>query len=237
MIATWENVRSEAARGANPERPLTHLLDLGERGLAVKATRTCSIDGCEKPHYGRGWCRSHYASYWRASRSALCSIEGCDGRQHARGWCITHYSRWRTTGEPGSADLLRQRGERCAVADCDRPYEGVGYCKLHRERWKRHGDPLHVDVARWGGDDIGYSGMHDRLRRNRGAASTHPCQQCGRPARDWAYTHDCPNERLSEEGPYSTDQTRYVPLCGSCHQRADKARVKAKRGESNASRK
>lgn len=28
------------------------------------AKGTCSIEGCERPHYGRGWCRRHYMR-WR----------------------------------------------------------------------------------------------------------------------------------------------------------------------------
>lgn len=233
MTLTWENVCSEAARGTNPERPLTRSLDLGEEGLAMQATRTCSVDGCSNPHYGRGWCRSHYASYWRASRSALCSIEGCDGRQHARGWCITHYSRWRKTGDPGSADLLRQHGERCAVADCDRPYEGSGYCKLHRERWRKHGDPHHIAVpvlpdrrghlgSAWRGDDVGYMGVHQRLYKDRGPAAGHQCRHCGTQAAEWAYDHADPDARVDpKRGPYSVNQSHYMPLCVPCHKRWD----------------
>lgn len=28
------------------------------------AERTCSVDDCDRPHYGRGWCANHYAR-WR----------------------------------------------------------------------------------------------------------------------------------------------------------------------------
>lgn len=30
------------------------------------ADRTCSINGCERPHYGRGWCQMHYKR-WRST--------------------------------------------------------------------------------------------------------------------------------------------------------------------------
>lgn len=189
------------SRSSTSDRPLTHLLDYGERQAMTK--RICSIEGCEKPARSRSFCNAHHL-------------------------------RWLKYGDP-TAGRRSPVGGSCSVGGCDRSHEGLGYCKLHRERFKRHGDPLRVEVARWRGDAIGYSGMHDRLRRYRGGAADHPCQHCGEPARDWAYTHDCPNERTSEEGyAYSTDVARYVPLCGSCHQRADKARVKAKGGESLA---
>lgn len=29
------------------------------------ADRTCSIDGCEKPHLARGWCRAHYLCWYK----------------------------------------------------------------------------------------------------------------------------------------------------------------------------
>lgn len=29
--------------------------------------RICSVDGCEKPHFGRGWCNTHYAR-WRRTQ-------------------------------------------------------------------------------------------------------------------------------------------------------------------------
>lgn len=30
----------------------------------MKATRTCSIEGCDRPHYGRGWCKGHYMRWY-----------------------------------------------------------------------------------------------------------------------------------------------------------------------------
>jgi uncharacterized protein YbaR (Trm112 family) len=39
-----------------------------------------------------------------------CSIPGCDRKLLARTWCATHYQRWRTTGEPGEAELRRTPG-------------------------------------------------------------------------------------------------------------------------------
>lgn len=45
-------------------RRLTHRLDLTERQAAMKATRTCTVEGCERRTLARGYCATHY-SRWR----------------------------------------------------------------------------------------------------------------------------------------------------------------------------
>jgi hypothetical protein len=83
-------------------------------------TRTCTIEGCEKPHMARGWCAMHYLRWWRTGDPAevlpphrmfgpenpnwkgpkACSIDGCGKPHKAHGWCQMHYFRWRRTGDP-----------------------------------------------------------------------------------------------------------------------------------------
>lgn len=55
-----ENEGGPGAVGAAPDRG-QHL-----DGGAVMAHRTCSVEGCEKPHYGRGLCSPHYQRHRRA---------------------------------------------------------------------------------------------------------------------------------------------------------------------------
>ena len=72
-----------------------------------------------------------------------------------------------------------------------------------------------------------YQAVHKQVRRERGAASEHPCATCGAPAEHWAYDHTDPHpltaavgrrKRLAE---YSAEISRYQPLCRSCHGRLD----------------
>lgn len=42
---------------------------------------------------------------------------------------------------------------------------------------------------------VGYRAAHMRVQAARGRASAYPCMgDCGRPAADWAYVHDDPDE-------------------------------------------
>jgi hypothetical protein len=96
---------------------------------------------------------------------------------------------------------------------------------MHYQRWVKYGDPDIVLVPRWGGTDVGYNAVHERLNRYRGRANTHECEHCGKPAKDWAYIGGCPDERYHEKAgallAYSVDPNRYVPLCKPCHARLD----------------
>jgi hypothetical protein len=68
---------------------------------------------------------------------------------------------------------------------------------------------------------ITYCTAHYRVKKLRGAASTHPCTHCGKVAKHWAYDHADPHELTSDRGPYSPDPSHYLPLCQSCHKKFD----------------
>ncbi len=47
-------------------------------------TSTCSIDGCEKSHEARGWCKMHYNRWWRHGDPH--HVEQIRGDNQARFW-------------------------------------------------------------------------------------------------------------------------------------------------------
>lgn len=170
------------------------------------------------------------------SARAVCSVEECGRKLHARTWCSTHYLRWRKTGEPGSAQLLRMaRNPVCSVDGCKRPTHARNLCDPHYRRFASSGAVGSVQVVpsvppakrrdanpQWRGDAIGYDAAHVRVKAARGSAKEYACRLCGGPATEWAYDHSDPNEQYADRrGPYSTDQRCYFPACRPCHKRYD----------------
>lgn len=71
-----------------------------------------------------------------------------------------------------------------------------------------------------------YRAVHKQVQRVRGHASTHPCIHCCGKAEEWAYDHADPDALVGKTDrgitvEYSTDPTRYLPLCKPCHSRFD----------------
>lgn len=74
--------------------------------------RICSVEGCDKRHFGRGFCRTHYAKWAKYknplfikevqnhNRSPICTIEGCNSKHEAMGFCHMHYRRFKKSGDP-----------------------------------------------------------------------------------------------------------------------------------------
>lgn len=81
----------------------------------------CNVPGCERPHYGKGWCRSHYHAQWQGQvdengvpflqrdlRKPRCSVDGCVDKVVARGLCRQHYDHERRASEARIARAEKQ---------------------------------------------------------------------------------------------------------------------------------
>lgn len=175
-------------------------------------TGRCSVEGCDRPHFGRGWCGPHYHRWRRygdplvvvrAPLMGTCVVDGCDRAVRSRhGWCKLHYARWKRHG--GDPSVAKTGG----VA--------VGTLLL---------------------DTVSYRGAHDRIKAAKGPASAHACVDCGVQAAEWAYDHADPDELVGASGggrgrkaAYSTKPEHYRPLCRRCHRRADQRKERCPAG-------
>lgn len=101
----------------------------------AKPKPRCGVEGCERPHYGNGWCRPHGRSFkthgdplavvlprrLRRRETAVCSIDGCERMAKTATLCSAHYARKQRHGDPlagkfGSVRTLVS----AAIGDIDR---------------------------------------------------------------------------------------------------------------------
>lgn len=70
--------------------------------------RTCSVVGCDDPHYARGFCSKHYQRWKSANgypkgprrQRGTCSIDGCEKPHNTDGLCHMHWLRRHRHGDP-----------------------------------------------------------------------------------------------------------------------------------------
>lgn len=68
----------------------------------------CSIEGCPRATFARGWCRWHYKRWYDTGEPGstpapplqVCTVDGCDREQVAQGLCSKHYKRSRAHQKP-----------------------------------------------------------------------------------------------------------------------------------------
>lgn len=165
-------------------------------------------------------------SEWKGPQMAYleserrCTVEGCSRGHKSQGYCDMHYQRWRSHGDPQVVGRRPPTYVGCSVDGCKGKHLSIGLCSKHHQRLRAHGDPTVTLPRRH--EFVKNPAVHWRLRKDQGPASSFPCQHCGQAADNWAYDHGEPNPLMDEEGPYSLDPARYMPLCFSCHTTFDK---------------
>lgn len=70
-----------------------------------------------------------------------CGVPECGRKHYAHGYCNTHMRRWKKTGDPGPAEIIRQVRAACSFGECERPAVSQGLCTSHRNQARR-GRPL-----------------------------------------------------------------------------------------------
>jgi len=133
----------------------------------------CSVEGCERQRYIRGWCRAHYMRWRRCGdprgrRPRACDLPGCGRRHFGLGWCRGHYMRWWRYGDPLARPARKGAGH-CRMPDCGRTTHGGGLCLIHwraaRLEYKRA-----VDQAYYAAHASGIKARTRQWARNHPAA-------------------------------------------------------------------
>jgi hypothetical protein len=148
-------------------------------------TETCSIEGCERPRKGHGYCGTHLARLKRGAdlnapiqekgpayprQVRICNFRGCERDVWARGLCTKHYRQIRRTPDPAAPKRRRApHGQRtpCTITDCAMPIVGNGYCTKHYQRWLRHGDPLKTVNAEYGSGHVNRDGYRTVMHKGK----------------------------------------------------------------------
>lgn len=170
----------------------------------------CSISDCPKPVKRRGFCYGHYMKWWRYGDPK---------------WLAPSRKRDLTGLKFGLVVVLNEMpdGHWKCRCDCGRETRVRGWSLTSGGTTTCGHGPTH-----WRSEGVGYSAAHDRVRRDKGAASRCACVDCGDPAAHWSYDHGDDRERVDEEGyAYSLDSEHYVPRCVPCHKRFDLGRADA----------
>jgi hypothetical protein len=91
---------------------------------AVKAVKVCSILGCSRKHYAKGFCNLHYRQEnERAFKNnptlitRVCSIPGCERKHHGNGLCKLH-NRRHLEGILSTDGSIIVKDRKCLIVGC-----------------------------------------------------------------------------------------------------------------------
>lgn len=105
--------------------------------------KICSVDGCNRPFYGLGYCNAHWQQYkkqgfvvpairpLRAGR--ICEFEGCDRPVAGPNYCQSHQKAFNRGEElkPIKKYNSYRGGVACLIEWCDNSAAAKGYCRKH----------------------------------------------------------------------------------------------------------
>ena len=130
--------------------------------------KICSFNGCERNHWGKGFCSTHYQMQRRGKilqkigvarqkkESKECCIPLCTNLHRAKGYCSTHYNQISKNGAIKNKVVvvkipktkMPKAAKSCCIANCDSETKIIkGLCVKHYCRIRAHGDP-HVCYSR-----------------------------------------------------------------------------------------
>ncbi len=121
-----------------------------------KDIRPCLIDGCDCPHYGRGWCSLHYQKWLNhgsptyfyqrmTGPGTVCEGPDCQREVACAGLCTMHYQRMQRWGKDDPKFINPHTVTEpmyCEIEGCEKRVIARNLCTMHYQRWAAHGNPL-----------------------------------------------------------------------------------------------
>lgn len=112
--------------------------------------RVCDIKDCNKKHFGKGYCQSHYMKlkfrwYSKAislgtyKKVGICKIKECKRGHYAKGYCRKHYAILIRTGNPFPTNISN-KNKICKAEKCNNFAHLKELCFSHYGKLRNHGD-------------------------------------------------------------------------------------------------
>ena len=222
-------------------KPSRESIEKGIRTKAKKPKKICSVAGCKRQHFARGYCSNHY-SYERRDRgfgkAKFCEILNCKSPVVAKGYCTKHYGE-RRRNKPFPDQ------KRCKVSNCNKGHYGRGYCIKHYDQERHKGSFGHPDCkflnCERAATDKGYCQKHARAIYHEEQKTKlfnllggKKCVDCGydKDVRALQFDHIADDGHNTRRKKGQSDQTRYAywlrnpelakkklqVLCSNCNQ-------------------
>lgn len=178
--------------------------------MALKAAtpRTCSIDGCDQIHSGRGLCAVHYVRAREKGElpplpprrtKQRCIYEGCEKWRVSHGYCAMHWRRVQIHGDPSIVlKSGRQRAGRLTTLKS-------GYLMAY--------EPEHPLATK-----SGQLLVHRKVLYGLIGPGAHPCRECGKIV---AWGDPSKATRLEvdhlDSDRQNNDPANLAPSCHKCN--------------------